>query len=169
MSNDSHADKDNNNKSKRGRHNGEAAASGSPTRTEGGTSYSFLSTMTFAAVETGVRGGCDCDDCGGFSSIPPAIVDSIRRYKRLRNETGPMKRTQLRELVAREGLLSVYRFTMPLEAEPLVEYGTSHRLVWIRQLPAVSFYISAVTIYAKQCIIFLIGPCIIPHATYSTM
>jgi hypothetical protein len=132
MFNDSNAD--NERTDKRERHNGEAAASA---ETQAGTFDSFISSMMFATGSAGVRGGCDCDECGGFGNVPLAIIESIRRHKRLRKETGPLKRTQLRELVAREGLISIYKITMPLEAEPLIEYGTSHRLVWIQQLPAV--------------------------------
>jgi hypothetical protein len=105
----------------------------------GGMTDSFLSSMTFAAHGAALaRGGCDCDECGGAGYIPQAIVDAIRRHKRLKNETAPIKRTQLRELLARQGPIAVYRFTMPLQAEPLVEFGTSHRLVWIKFLPDVS-------------------------------
>jgi hypothetical protein len=146
MSNDSRANNDSTNRSKRGRHNGDVTVRGSHTE-EGTSGDSFLSTMTFASGEPGVRGGCDCDECDGLAYTPQAIVEYIRRHKQLRKETGPMKRTQLRELVAREGLISVYKFTMPLEAEPLVEYGTSHRLIWIQQLPTVSMSISICILY----------------------
>ncbi|CAB9511273.1 expressed unknown protein [Seminavis robusta] len=97
---------------------------------------SFLSTMTFASNSSGTRGGCDCDECyGAMGYTPQSIIDAIRRHKRQRHESGPIKRTQLRELVAREGQLSVWKFTMPVDAAPLIEYGASHRLVWIRYLP----------------------------------
>lgn len=98
----------------------------------------FLSSMTFAASGgTGAaRGGCECDDCGpgGGLFTPQAIIDAIRKHKRQRHEYQPMKRTQQRELVQRHGPISVYKLTMPLDADPLVEFGTAHRLIWIQSL-----------------------------------
>ena len=100
---------------------------------------SFMATMTFASSggAGAARGGCDCDDCGGPGAglyTPQAIIDAIRAHKRKRNEYQPMKRTQQRDLVARHGPISVYKWTMPVNADPLVEFGTAHRLIWIRSL-----------------------------------
>ena len=44
---------------------------------------------------------------------------------------------QIRELVRREGAVSVYKLILHLDADPLIEFGSSHRLVWIQKLPEV--------------------------------
>jgi len=93
----------------------------------------FLDSMTFASGSTG-RGGCDCDECGGFSLIPPSITEAIREHKRLKLMTLPVRRTQDRTLVTREEGMSVYQLTMPLDADPLVEFGSSHRIIFVKTL-----------------------------------
>lgn len=103
---------------------------------------SFLSTMTFAGTGPNKpRGGCACDECGGAGGLlPQAIIAAIRKHKKLKAETGPLKRTQQRELVQRHPStqVSVYRLTMPLDSEPLVEFGSTHRLVWVKHLAPTS-------------------------------
>jgi hypothetical protein len=91
----------------------------------------FLSSMTFASGT--VTRNCDCDECG---LIPIPIANAIRQHKRRRNTT--LTRTQDRSLVARADDLSVWKLTMPLHAEPLVEFGNSHRIVLIDTLSSVS-------------------------------
>jgi hypothetical protein len=91
-----------------------------------------MESMTFASGELG-RKQCDCDECG---SIPFDVWEEVRKSKRLRIETGPLKRTQDRKLIQRDqGGMAVWNLVMPLDAEPLVEFGTSHRLVWAKRLP----------------------------------
>ena len=82
-------------------------------------------------------GSCDCDECGNISVIPAPIQDAIDRYKRRKIETGPLKRTQDRSLVKRDlsSNIAVWQWTLPQDAEPLLEFGKSHRIVWIKQLP----------------------------------
>ena len=48
--------------------------------------------------------------------------------------TGPIKRTQQRTLVGRHGQISLWNMHMPKNAEPLIEFGSSHRIVWVKQL-----------------------------------
>eukprot|EP00980_Cylindrotheca_fusiformis_P007728 scaffold1638_cov120-Cylindrotheca_fusiformis.AAC.11 len=94
-------------------------------------SSEFLSSMTFASGECGDI-GCDCDECG--AALPAPIRTAIRKRKRQRLETGPLRRTQDRSLVNREDGISVWKTTMPLDANPLVEFGQSHRVIWIERL-----------------------------------
>jgi hypothetical protein len=102
----------------------------------GSSSSSFLDSMTFLDREM-VR--CDCDECD--NSVPPSIRDAVRQRKRQRLELGPIKRTQDRTLVCRYSSandninISVWKLTMPMDADPRIEFGTSHRLVWIQRLP----------------------------------
>jgi len=108
---------------------------------------------------------CDCDECfpGSESGLPVAIREALQRRKRQRLETGPIKRTQQRTFICRKyceignkeettksssstvgggggggGTISLYDVTMPLNAEPLIEFGTSHRIIHIKRLPSSS-------------------------------
>mmetsp|Transcript_10651 Transcript_10651/g.31507 ORF Transcript_10651/g.31507 Transcript_10651/m.31507 type:complete len:270 (-) Transcript_10651:318-1127(-) len=108
----------------------------------------FLSSMTFA---TGVQRDCDCDECGlcggldtpagrpaGMSAIgagvPPDVAEYIREHKKSKLASGPVTRRQERVLVARADGASVYRLTIPPGADPLVEFGNSHRIVVVDRL-----------------------------------
>jgi hypothetical protein len=97
----------------------------------------FLQSMTFATTtaQQHLR-ACDCDECDAVQ-VPLSMVQYIRERKRQRLENVPVKRTQHRELICRHpaSSVAVYRYTMPLDAAPLVEFGTSHRLVWMQRLP----------------------------------
>ncbi|KAG7371342.1 hypothetical protein IV203_019912 [Nitzschia inconspicua] len=105
----------------------------------GNTNDDFLQSMTFATAGEHIR-SCDCDECG---NIPLSILAALRERKRQRLETGPMKRTQHRELIQRYGTgVSVYRITMTSGASPLVEFGNSHRVVWIQRKPAGTYLYS---------------------------
>ena len=106
------------------------------TTTSHATHASFLASMTFASSSQNLR-LCDCDDCG---DIPLDILAAIREHKRLKLETGPLKRTQDRSLLQRDANLgiSIWNFIMPLDAEPLIEFGSSHRFVWMKRLPTTS-------------------------------
>jgi hypothetical protein len=90
----------------------------------------FMSSMTFASSGAQLR--CDCDDCG---AIPEDILALVRKRRREIVESSPLKRTQERKLLRRDNGISVWNLTMPLGAEPLVEFGSSHRLVWVKRLP----------------------------------
>ena len=108
---------------------------------------------------------CDCDECfpGSEAGLPDAIREALQRRKRQRLETGPIKRTQQRTFICRTyceignkettdsssspggggggggcGTISLYEVTMPLNAEPLIEFGTSHRMIYVKRLPSSS-------------------------------
>jgi hypothetical protein len=91
----------------------------------------FLSSMTFASGNDRSI-GCDCDECG--VALPAPIAAAVRKRKRERLETGPLRRTQDRSLINREDGIAVWRTIMPIDAEPLLEFGQSHRIVWINRL-----------------------------------
>jgi hypothetical protein len=91
---------------------------------------SFMSTMTFASGAQ--QRQCDCDECG---VVPMFFQEAIKKHKRQRVETNPLRRRQDRSLVPREQGLAVWNLVMPIDAEPLVEFGSSHRLVWVKRLP----------------------------------
>ena len=114
------------------------------------TSATAPSTTTTTSLSSYSRGGmCDCDECGiPQQFIPAPIAEAIARYKKKRRlgefiETGSStaavasRRLQSRTLRKRHGQLSVWEWTLPCQAEPLVEYGSNHRLVWIVYLPNV--------------------------------
>jgi hypothetical protein len=104
---------------------------------------SFLSSMTFAAangrgnedVFSTDAGVCDCDECGSIRKtiIPESIRAAVQNHKRQRT----LKRTQDRRLVNRSEDVAVWSWTLPIDAEPLVEFGNEncHRLIWIQRLP----------------------------------
>jgi hypothetical protein len=92
----------------------------------------FLSSMTFAGG--GLMRDCDCDEC---EFVPASIREAIRQHKRLKTSSS-LTRTQDRSLVARENTISVWKLTMPVDAEPLIEFGGSHRIVLIDTLSSVS-------------------------------
>lgn len=116
-----------------------AARNGEKKRTKmHGTNDAFLSSMTFASG--GIMRNCDCDEC---DFIPAPIADAIREHKRQR--TLAQSRTQDRSLVARHGAISVWKLTMPIDAEPLIEFGNSHRIVLIDTLSPVCLCSSTLT------------------------
>eukprot|EP00977_Amphora_coffeiformis_P024407 scaffold15735_cov152-Amphora_coffeaeformis.AAC.5 len=120
-----------------------------PPNEEASTTDAFLSSMSFARMQRGSAGGddiwtetnigCDCDECG-ISQVPAPIQEAINRYKRQKVATGPLKRTQDRTLVKRGSQpssvnIAVWSWALPDDAEPLLEFGKSHRLVWVKRLP----------------------------------
>lgn len=97
----------------------------------------FAASMTFTSIGNS-PGGCDCDECGvGASYLPNAIALAVKRHKAA-IQAMPLKRTQYRALGKREQQVAVYNWTLPADAEPLVEFGNSHRLIWIQRLPDAS-------------------------------
>ena len=94
-------------------------------------SDTFLESMTFSNAGAFDR-DCDCDECG-------PVPFAIQKWKRQRLLNRPIKRTQKRSLINRYTvngslMMSVYSISMPKNAEPLIEFGNSHRIVWIRRL-----------------------------------
>ena len=93
-------------------------------------SDNFLQSMTFARTDQYLD-KCDCDEC---DNVPPSIREIIQLHKEERRATGSIKRTQQRSLVSRDGQISVWCMNMPQNAEPLIEFGSSHRIVWVKKL-----------------------------------
>jgi len=91
---------------------------------------SFLQSMTFSRAGQTLN-ACDCEEC---ENIPPSIRKYIEERKQERMMTGPIKRSQQRTLVGRHGQISLWNVHMPKNAEPLIEFGSSHRIVWVKQL-----------------------------------
>lgn len=128
----------------------------------------FVSSMTFAngVINKFGRNVCDCsdDECGGrIGAIPAPIYEAVQSYKLSRltqnyqssetPRTGqheysiPLmfhanKPRQQRRLMTRMDGVTVWELTMPCDAEPLIEYGSSHRLVYVKQLAQESKIIS---------------------------
>ena len=128
----------------------------------------FVSSMTFANNRSNGFGGnvCGCsdDDCGGrIGAIPAPIYEALQSYKLSRltlnyhssgtPSTGrhqyaiPLvfhgnKPKQQRHLMTRMDGVTVWKYSMPCDAEPLIEYGSSHRLVYVEQLSQESKIIS---------------------------
>lgn len=103
---------------------------------------SFLQSMTFAGKRQRHLGACDCDECGvtpGGFVLPNEIKEAIDRFKRTKST---LKRTQERQLVRQEAvkigeesaMFSIWKWTLPSEAEPLLEFGNNHRIVCVQRL-----------------------------------
>jgi len=95
--------------------------------------------MTFALGAHQNR-DCDCDECGldTGSMVPVSIANAIREHKRLKLMNVPVRRTQERVLLTRENGISVWELIMPLDAEPLIEFGYSHRIIFVKTLKKAS-------------------------------
>ena len=94
----------------------------------------FLASMTFAG---GVERECDCDECDscGLSMVPPDIKNAIRDYKRRKVMSIIDFSRQERKVIARsESGCSIYHYAFPRGADPLVEYGDSHRIILVLSL-----------------------------------
>jgi hypothetical protein len=96
----------------------------------------FLSSLTFSRIR------CDCsdDECKERPStdVPNAIMEAIRQYRDSHTRQQRSRPNAERRLLFRSSSqpLFVYQWTLPFDvSEPLVEYGSSHRLVWIQSLP----------------------------------
>ncbi|GAX25218.1 hypothetical protein FisN_5Lh301 [Fistulifera solaris] len=98
--------------------------------------------MTFAGKRDRHLGACDCDECGvkpGGFVLPNEIKEAIDRFKRIK---GSLKRTQERQLVRQEAvkigeetvMFSIWQWTLPSEAEPLLEFGNNHRIICVERL-----------------------------------
>lgn len=100
----------------------------------------FLDTFTFT---NGNHQFCECDECEIFvrndkrnpNMIPPSVAEAINRHQQLRRTQQPLRRSQSRSLIKREGSITVYDYHLPLNvSEPLVEFGNSHRIIWVKHL-----------------------------------
>mmetsp|Transcript_612 Transcript_612/g.1105 ORF Transcript_612/g.1105 Transcript_612/m.1105 type:complete len:264 (-) Transcript_612:351-1142(-) len=98
-----------------------------------GCDDAFLESMTFA----GGKIGCDCEECG---VVPPSIAEAVRRHnsKKIRLDCMPPPTrivSQKRSLISRNGNLSIWKWSLPTTtAEPLTEFGNSHRIIWVQRL-----------------------------------
>jgi hypothetical protein len=97
----------------------------------------FLSSMTFATASA----GCSCDECG----IPSEILEAIRKRKAhheaeaLQYKRSNVNIEQRRELVARYGGYSIWKWVLPLgSGDPIVELRNSWRVVFVERLSNVS-------------------------------
>mmetsp|Transcript_31962 Transcript_31962/g.48305 ORF Transcript_31962/g.48305 Transcript_31962/m.48305 type:complete len:262 (+) Transcript_31962:107-892(+) len=90
----------------------------------------FLASMTFASGEN--KRLCNCDKC---NLIPTDIREAISRHKRQKMMTEPLVRSQDRVLVQREECITVWRWTIPLNAEPLIDFGNHHSIIFVAHLP----------------------------------
>ena len=91
----------------------------------------FMASMTFAH---GVVRDCDCDECG-LEQVPQSIKNAIRKHKRAKLMSVVEITHQERHLVKRDGGLSIWRLILPVGSEPLVEYGSSHRIALVKSMP----------------------------------
>jgi hypothetical protein len=93
----------------------------------------FLKTMTFASGRRYLP-SCDCDECGLIrtSEIPEPIRRAVQEHKKWRK----LRRSQVRQLLHRGRHVVLWRWTLPKNAEPLIEYGNPdvHRLIWVKRL-----------------------------------
>jgi len=89
--------------------------------------------MTFTNVNN-----CDCDECGISEVLPKPISDAVKDHKR--KKLLESVANQERELVVREGGVSIWKLAMPPGAEPLTEFGSSHRIILVSQFPEVCVY-----------------------------
>lgn len=101
----------------------------------------FVASMTFASIRR--RRDCDCDDCdGGFgASLPQPLLSGLIMKKRQKMEL-TITRFQERILIKRQGPWSVWKLTLPRAAEPLVEFGNTHRIIYISRKPESSNLLS---------------------------
>eukprot|EP00563_Minutocellus_polymorphus_P021087 CAMPEP_0197718062 /NCGR_PEP_ID=MMETSP1434-20131217/2366_1 /TAXON_ID=265543 /ORGANISM="Minutocellus polymorphus, Strain CCMP3303" /LENGTH=258 /DNA_ID=CAMNT_0043302669 /DNA_START=24 /DNA_END=800 /DNA_ORIENTATION=- len=90
----------------------------------------FMASMTFAH---GVERDCDCDECG-LEPLPPSIAEAVRKHKRAKLMSVVEITHQERQLIGRDGGLSIWRLKLPVGSEPLVEYGNSHRIVLVQHM-----------------------------------
>mmetsp|Transcript_44953 Transcript_44953/g.66145 ORF Transcript_44953/g.66145 Transcript_44953/m.66145 type:complete len:332 (+) Transcript_44953:86-1081(+) len=112
----------------------------------------FLTSMTFASFNCECGG---CDECC-TSTVPPDIALAIREHKRARkmsefvpgmissgglfsnaNNFSSWKQgfqNQERSLVSREMGVSLWSLTIPRGAPPLIEYGNSDRIVFVKEM-----------------------------------
>ena len=122
----------------------------------------FLSSMTFASGDI----TCDCDECGLPDSVPPTIRNAVNEHLRKRKLEQPFlffgnggtsssssnnKRAyyniqQNRTLIKRECGFAIWKFDMPccsknIGSDPLVEYRNQHRIIFVKQLDKVCFFI----------------------------
>eukprot|EP00970_Alexandrium_tamarense_P001486 scaffold154_cov185-Alexandrium_tamarense.AAC.14 len=118
----------------------------------------FLSSMTFAA-----GGMCACDECDenglSTSAVPTDIREAVAAHNLKKRKLEQQQQSMLfkgrkkvdinqtRELMKREGGISIWKLTLPpgrggCNDDPIVEYRNSHRILFIKSLPKSSTVLS---------------------------
>ncbi len=94
----------------------------------------FVATMTFAQPKSSQL--CDCDECGPESlAFFQKAIASHKRQKLLQNDFSNLV-LQERSLLKRHDGLSIWKLVLPPSCtEPMTEYGNSHRIVYVEELP----------------------------------
>jgi len=145
------------------KHPGDSLSKPAPDSSSAGflASMTFASVEHIARCdcdECGFSSGVDRLARSNDSVIPLSSAQALDRYKKQRSDS--LRRIQDRTLIKRyqesssdsqgsstastvstmatlapSPAASVWELTMPLDAEPLVEFGTNHRLIWIKRLP----------------------------------
>ncbi len=87
--------------------------------------------MTFAKMGQEL---CDCDECGPLSIEISSAVAEHKRQKMLLNDFSKTI-VQERSLVKRHDGLSIWKLVLPPGADPLREYGSSHRIIFVERFP----------------------------------
>lgn len=126
----------------------------------------FLQTMTFATHGEHLR-TCDCDECDNVP-VPIREAINRRKRQRLETGPMKRTQQRVLincyhchqnsgddTIVGGDGssnitnknsggggsgtaIMNLWNMMMPLDAEPLVEFGTSHRIVWVKRLSSTS-------------------------------
>ncbi|GKY95576.1 hypothetical protein MPSEU_000519000 [Mayamaea pseudoterrestris] len=107
----------------------------------------FLTSMTFAS-NSPMLGICDCGACGIITKedVPLPIAKALEVHKSKR----PLQRNQDRRLLKRQEDVSLWEWTLPLQAEPMLEFGSSHRFIYVKRLPGILQSIGPVGIVGSQ-------------------
>ena len=117
------------------------------------SSPAFVASMTFA-TRNEMLPNCNCDECGptAQSMIPETIRRAIQEHQQ-QSRRNCIRRTQHRALVQRASYggsgdtsaaaaaaaatVAVWEWTLPVRAEPLLEFGNAavDRFIWVKRLP----------------------------------
>jgi hypothetical protein len=134
------------------------------------SSMTFATNHNKTFQDYGLDNPCDCgdDECAAIvRGVPTEIAEAVRTYKQLRKDHPyypsfvgnspddaahhpfaiplnfhPNKPRQERLLLASSSNIKVWKLTMPTDAEPLIESGGTHRIVYVKHLPKSSNIIS---------------------------
>jgi hypothetical protein len=133
------------------------------------SSMTFATNSESTFKDYGMDNPCDCgdDECEAIvRGVPTEIAEAVRSYKLLRKDQPyypssgnslddaahhqfaiplnfhPNKPRQERLLLGSSSSIKIWKLTMPTDAEPLIESGGTHRLVYVKHLPRSSNIIS---------------------------
>lgn len=108
-------------------------------------STAFMASMSFATGMTTSSTAsnswfrqhdcCDCGDCeSGLLEANHPLLEEFKSERRRQRLEAPITRFQERRLVKRHSnSMSVWKLTMPHNAEPLLEFGSTHRIVYVQR------------------------------------